>query len=64
VGRLERGGRSQAAGDPVGDALVDDLLALVRRARAEGRDAEGALRAGVRVLEDRARAAAGGEGLR
>jgi XTP/dITP diphosphohydrolase len=61
VGRLQRSGLGPSADAPVGDALVDDLLALVRRAREEGRDAEGALRAGVRVLEGRARAAEGTE---
>ena len=59
VGRLDRTGLGPTADAPVGDALVDDLLQLVRRARADGRDAEGALRAGVRVLEQRARQAEG-----
>jgi XTP/dITP diphosphohydrolase len=59
VGRLHRTGLGPEADAPVGDALVDDLLELVRRARVEGRDAEGALRAGVRVLEQRARQAEG-----
>jgi XTP/dITP diphosphohydrolase len=59
LGRLARSGL--AAGDaPVGDPLADNLLALVRSARGQGRDAEAALRAGVRVLEQRARAGTDG----
>jgi XTP/dITP diphosphohydrolase len=42
---------------PVGDPLADAVLDLVRRARAEGVDPEGAVRAAVRVVERRARAA-------
>jgi len=60
VGRLARAGLAAAADAPVDDPLADELLALVRRAREQGRDAEGALRAGVRVLEGRARAAEDG----
>ena len=55
VGRLERAGLTGALDGPVGDELADDLLTLVRRAREQGRDAEGALRSGIRVLEERAR---------
>src|SRR5699024_1589337 len=36
---------------PEGPTVADDLLAAVRRARAEGIDAEAALRARVRELE-------------
>jgi XTP/dITP diphosphohydrolase len=57
VGRLDRSGLAAVAEAPVDDPLADELLALVRRAREQGRDAEAALRAAVRVLEDRARAA-------
>jgi len=57
VGRLDRAGLSAATAAPLGDPLADDLLTLVRRAREQGRDAEGALRSGVRALEERARAA-------
>ena len=60
VGRLTRAGLAAAADAPVDDPLADELLALVRRAREQGRDAEAALRAGVRVLEGRARAAEDG----
>jgi XTP/dITP diphosphohydrolase len=59
VGRMERAGLAGAASASVGDALADDLLALVRRAREQGRDAEAVLRSGVRALEERARAAEG-----
>ncbi len=47
VSRLERGGAPVTAD---GDTLADQLLALVLRARAEGRDAEQELRRRVNEL--------------
>ncbi|WP_460447554.1 nucleoside triphosphate pyrophosphohydrolase, partial [Angustibacter aerolatus] len=53
LGRIERAGLATAGS---GDLLADELLALVRRARDEGRDAEGVLRAGLRAVEAASRA--------
>jgi len=57
LGRLERSGLAvEAAGDGSGDAGIgDELLALVRRARAAGVDAEQALRGRLRAVEAAAR---------
>ena len=52
VGRLERTGVSLP---PTGEGVGADLLALVRRARAQGVDPEAALREQVRLLEAMAR---------
>ncbi|WP_062389353.1 MazG family protein [Demequina iriomotensis] len=64
LGRAERAGLpgAPATGAPAADAssdaaVGDALLALVARARAEGVDAETALRASVRRVEEAARAA-------
>jgi XTP/dITP diphosphohydrolase len=57
LGRLERSGLPVA---PPVDPLAADLLELVRRARAEGVDAEGVLRAAVREIEQAARGEAAG----
>ncbi|WP_228372649.1 MazG family protein [Demequina maris] len=54
LGRAERAGLADDA--PVADGVGDALLALVRRARAEGVDAEAELRAATRRLEQAARA--------
>ncbi|MDN4475595.1 MazG family protein [Demequina sp. SYSU T00192] len=53
LGRAERAGLDAPAG---GDGVGDALLALVRRAAAEGLDAETELRAATRRLEQAARA--------
>ncbi|NTW38747.1 MAG: MazG family protein [Cellulomonadaceae bacterium] len=60
LGRVDRAGiAAQAAPAPVtpADEVGADLLAAVARASAVGVDAEGALRAAVRALEERVRAA-------
>jgi XTP/dITP diphosphohydrolase len=65
LGRVSRAGLVELAQDPgPGDwdaeAVGDRLLDVVTRARAAGVDAEAALRASVRALEQRARAVEGG----
>ncbi|WP_062310955.1 MazG family protein [Demequina rhizosphaerae] len=58
LGRAERAGLADDAADAAGDEGVGDaLLALVRRARVEGLDAETELRAATRRVERAARAA-------
>ncbi len=63
LGRVQRAGLDERAGpdEPAEDGSVtaeqigDELLVVARRAAASGVDAEAALRAAVRALEDRAR---------
>ena len=58
VGRADRAGVPTAEANPAADraeAVGDELLALVRRARSDGVDAEQALRDAVRRLADQVR---------